>query len=114
MVEQGDPSVLAPMVAEDAQLHSPAFWKPKQGRPAVLAIFGAVMSVLENFHYEGEWVNGDELVLMFEGQLEGKTVRGIDRIVLDEKGHLAEIEVFVRPLSGLTALAEKMGQTLAR
>lgn len=114
MVEQRDASVLAPLIAEEAQLHSPAFWRPKTGRAAVLAIFGAVMTVLEDFHYQGEWVEGSDIVLLFEGQLEGKTVRGIDRIRLNEEGQLTEIEIFVRPLSGLTVLAEKMGQALTR
>lgn len=112
MVEQKDPALLSHLVAEDAILRSPAYFKPKQGKAVVLAIFGAVMTVVKGFEYKGEWVEGNELILLFEGQVEGKEVRGIDRIVLNNEGLLTEIEVFVRPMSGLAALAEQMGQVL--
>lgn len=110
MVEARDPAVLAPLVSDQAILRSPAYWRPKQGKEAVLAVFGGVMSLLEDFQYQGQWVDGSEIILLFEGRLEGKTVRGIDRVVLDENGRLSELEVFVRPLSGLTLLAEHMGR----
>ena len=110
MVEAKDPTILAPLISDQAILRSPAYWRPHQGRKAVLAVFGGVMSILEDFRYQGQWVDGSELILLFEGRLEGKTVRGIDRVVLDEEGRLCELEVFVRPLSGLTLLAEHMGR----
>lgn len=113
MVAQKDPAVLADLVAEGAQLYSPAFWKPKQGKAAVLAIFGAVMTVVEDFRYTGEWLDGDHLILLFEGHLGDKSVRGIDRIRLDSEGRLVECEVFVRPMTGLASLAEAMGKALA-
>lgn len=112
MVETRDPAVIAPLIADHAELRSPAYWRPKKGKEVVLAVCGAVMSILEDFRYHGEWAEGSELILLFEGSLGGKTVRGIDRIVLDAEGRLVELEVFVRPLSALTLLAEHMGRHL--
>jgi hypothetical protein len=112
MVAAKDPKQLSDMIADDAILHSPAYFRPKKGKEAILAIFGAVMASVENFQYVGQWVEGNEIVLLFEGQIEGKTLRGIDRVVLDERGLLVEIEVFVRPLSALSALVEEMGRIL--
>ena len=110
MVEAKDPTILAPLVSDQAILRSPAYWRPKQGKDAVLAVFGGVMSILEDFQYQSQWVDGSEIILLFEGRLEGKTIRGIDRVVLDDEGRLIELEVFVRPISGLTLLAEHMAR----
>jgi hypothetical protein len=42
----------------------------------------------------------------------GKQLKGIDMIRFNEQGKIVEFEVMVRPLSGLHALGEQMGQRL--
>lgn len=112
MVAARDAHVLAGLVADDVKIYSPAFWKPKEGKPAVLAIMNAVMRVVSDFRYSGELVQGNEIVLLFEGSVGGKSLRGIDRIELDEQGRMAVIEVFVRPKNGLELLAQEMAREL--
>lgn len=112
MVEARDEQVLDTLVADDVILRSPAFFKPKSGKPMVMAVLRAVIQGVDNFRYQGEWVSGSEIILLFEGQLGDKELRGIDRIRLDEQGRMVELEVFVRPLNSLAALAEYMGQAL--
>ncbi len=113
MVEARDPKMLEDLVADEVVLHSPAFWTPKPGKPFVMAVLQAVIQGVSDFRYQGEWVNESELILLFEGKLGDKELRGIDRIRLDDQGRMVELEVFVRPLNSLTALAEYMGSSLA-
>ena len=112
MVEARDPKILDALIADDVILRSPAYFSSKSGKPFVMAVLGAVIQGLKGFRYDGEWVNGDEIILLFEGTLDDKELRGIDRIRLNEAGQMVELEVFVRPLNSLTALAEYMGGAL--
>jgi hypothetical protein len=68
--------------------------------------------VLENFAYHRELASADGLsiVLEFSATVNGKELKGIDLIRFDEEGRIAEIEVMVRPMSGLQALGEEMAR----
>jgi SnoaL-like domain len=104
--------MLDDLIAEDARLLSPAFWKPRQGRDNVAAVLRAVAGIFEDFHYTKEWLDGDEILLEFEARIGALSVRGIDRITLNADGRLGEIEVMVRPMNGLMALVGEMGKAL--
>ena len=99
-------------IADDAEFRSPAFWTPKSGKPVLLAVLWAASELLEDFSYNKEWVDGHDVLLEFDATVEGKSVKGIDRFWLDDKGRITRMEVLVRPLNGLAALAEGMGRKL--
>ncbi len=104
--------LIKPLFAENIVFYSPAFWKPKEGRDIALIILTTVESIFENFTYTKHWVDGDEIILEFSAEVDGKNVKGIDRITLNKNGEAIEFEVMVRPLNGLMALAQKMGEKL--
>lgn len=103
---------LTPIIAEDIVFYSPAFWTPKEGRDVAIVILKTVDSILENFTYTKHWIDGDEIILEFSAQIGGKNIKGIDRITLNEDGQAKTFEVMVRPLNGLIALAQAMGEKL--
>jgi len=111
-ISNNDIELLRGWVAEDAQLLSPAFYGPKQGREMVLLILSTVAKVFEDFTYTKEWTDGDELILEFTATVNDKKLKGIDRITLNEDGKMSEIEVLVRPLNSLMELAQEMGKQL--
>lgn len=113
-VEKHDPALLDALVAEDAVVSSPAFYSPKQSKPYVMAILNAVMQGFEDFTYTKEWVDGREIILEFETRIGDKKLKGIDRITVNDKGEMAHIEVLIRPLNGLIALAEHVKATLTK
>lgn len=113
-VEKHDPALLDALVAEDAVISSPAFYSPKQSKPYVMAILNAVMQGFEDFAYTKEWVDGREIILEFETRIGDKKLKGIDRITVNDKGEMAHIEVLIRPLNGLIALAEHVKATLTK
>ena len=111
-VKEQDLDLLSSIIAEDAELLSPAFWRPREGKEKVVAVLKAVTETFEGLSYTQEWVSGNELILEFNTKVTGKSLKGIDRITLDENGKLKEIEVLIRPMNGLMALAQALGSKL--
>lgn len=111
-IEAKDINGLAEYITDEAVFRSPAFWTPKSGKPTLLAVLWAASEMLEDFSYSKEWVDGHEVLLEFDATVDGKSVKGIDRFWLDEKGRITQMEVMVRPLNSLTALAEGMAKKL--
>ncbi|MCF8469843.1 MAG: nuclear transport factor 2 family protein [Parvibaculum sp.] len=107
-VENHDPALLDALVAAGAEISSPAFFKPKASKEYVLAILTAVTAGFEDFTYTKEWVDGREIILEFTARFGDKQIKGIDRITVNDKGQMTHIEVLIRPLNGLIALAEYM------
>jgi hypothetical protein len=114
MVEQRDLARIDDFLTEETELCSPAFWTPKKGRAYVGTVLRAVVSGVENFRYTGEWAGDGRLVLEFQGEVGGVALKGIDIISLDAEGRIARIEVLVRPMNGLAAIAEMVKGAFAR
>jgi hypothetical protein len=72
------------------------------------------MQGFEDFTYTKEWVDGQDIILEFTACIGDKKLKGIDRITVNEAGEIAHIEVLIRPLNGLIALAEHVRATLGQ
>lgn len=112
-IDKHEPAALDALIAEDAVISSPAFFAPKQSKPYVMAILNAVNEGFKDFVYTKEWIDGRDIILEFNARIGDKKLKGIDRITVNDKGQLAHIEVLIRPLNGLIALAEHVKSTLA-
>ena len=82
------------------------------GRAATMVFLRAAMEVLEDFRYVREIAdaNGRDHALVFEAKVDGKTITGCDFLHIDDDGLIDDFMVMVRPLSGATALAARMGE----
>ena len=112
LVDQRDATLLPQLIAEDAQLLSPAFWRPREGREKVATVLAAVSSIFKDIRYTKQWVDGNEIILEFEAKVVDKNLKGIDRIKLNQDGKLQEIEVLIRPMNALMLLAQELGKKL--
>ncbi|KAB0496310.1 nuclear transport factor 2 family protein [Pseudomonas vancouverensis] len=114
MVSRKDLSQLPTMLDPQAVFRSPMAHTPYPGAPVVSMILNTVMNVFEDFTYHRELATADGLnvILEFSARVDGKELKGIDMIRFNEQGKIVEFEVMVRPLSGLQALGEQMGQRL--
>jgi hypothetical protein len=112
-VEEHDVAMLDALVAENATISSPAFYKPKTSKPYVIAILTAVMSGFEDFTYTKEWIDGADIILEFEARIGDVRLKGIDRFTVNDAGQMTHIEVLIRPLNGLIALAEHVKTALS-
>lgn len=113
MLEQKNPALLEPFTSDDVVIRSPMFFKPKGPKAYVMAILGSVNQGFQDFRYTKEWIDGRDILLEFEASIEGKGLKGIDRITLDENGRMIELEVLIRPFNALQALGEHVMRSFA-
>jgi hypothetical protein len=114
MMERRDLSQLATIVHPEASFRSPMAFNAYAPAEAVLLVLGTVIEVFEDFAYHRELASDDGLnvVLEFSARVGDKKLKGIDLVRFDEDGRIVEFEVMVRPLSGLQALGQAMGERL--
>jgi ketosteroid isomerase-like protein len=111
--ESKDFSALDELFAEDVTFWSPVVFKPYQGREAVAMLLGAVVQVFEDFRYTDQVESGDVATLAFKARVGDRELDGIDHLRFDSQGRVREMLVYVRPMSGMHALAEAMQGKLA-
>jgi len=114
MIANADLHALPELLAPDVVFRSPMAHTPYPGAAVVAMILTTVFGVFEDFNYHRELATADGLnvVLEFSANVNGKELKGIDMIRFNEEGKIVDFEVMVRPLSGLQALGEQMGQRL--
>ena len=114
MIANADLHALPELLAPDVVFRSPMAHTPYPGAAVVAMILTTVFGVFEDFKYHRELATADGLnvVLEFSANVNGKELKGIDMIRFNEEGKIVDFEVMVRPLSGLQALGEQMGQRL--
>ena len=110
--EGKDFSAIDELFAEDVVFHSPVVYKPYEGRDAVAMILGAVVQVFEDFRYTDQLETGDATALAFTARVGDRELDGIDFLHFDSEGRVDRIAVYVRPMSGINALAEAMQRKL--
>jgi hypothetical protein len=111
-VEAKDFDAALALFAPDATLDSPVAFKPFTGIDAVGFVLRAVAETFEDFRYTDEFVNEENgtHALIFEARVGEKSVQGLDLLRMNSSGQIENLTVMIRPLSGLTALAEEMGR----
>ena len=110
--ESKDFSAIDELFAEDVVFRSPVVFKPYEGREAVTVLLGAVVQVFEDFRYTDQVETGDTAALAFSARVGDRELDGIDFLHFDEEGRIARMAVYVRPMSGVHALAEAMQRKL--
>src|SRR5215218_4908195 len=110
--EAKDLQLLTATLREDVVLHSPILFRGFEGRDAVGHVLTHVAATLEDLTYVDEVAGGGSVCLRFEARVGELELEGIDFLELDEEGRVAELTVFMRPLSAITAFNEQMKQRL--
>jgi hypothetical protein len=110
--ESKDFSAIDDLFAEGVSFRSPVVFKPYEGREAVATLLGAVIQVFEDFCYTDQVETGDVATLAFSARIGDRELDGIDLLRFDADGKVEEMAVYVRPMSGVNALAEAMGRKL--
>lgn len=115
-VEARDHTAVEALLADDVVFVSPVAFQPYPGKPITAAILRGVLRVFDDFRYVREIadVNGRDHALVFETSVDGKKLTGCDFLHSDDQGLIDHFMVMVRPLSGVKALAEAMGEQFER
>jgi hypothetical protein len=110
--ESKDFSAIDELFAEDVVFRSPIVFKPYEGRDAIAMLLGAVVQVFEDFRYTDQLETGDAAALAFSARIGDRELDGIDFLHFDSDGRVDRMAVYVRPMSGVNALAEAMERKL--
>ena len=112
-VEAGDHAAMVATLAEDVVFHSPVTFRAFEGREATAFVLAGVMRVFTNFRYTDQLQAADNVhALVFRASVGDREVEGIDMVRLNADDLIDDFTVFVRPLSGLNALAARMAEEL--
>jgi hypothetical protein len=106
--ESKDLELLTETLREDVVLHSPVLFRGFEGREAVSQVLTQVAATLEDLTYTEELSDGRTVALRFKANVGDRQLEGIDFLELDEEGRVAELTVFMRPMSALTRFNERM------
>ena len=110
--EAKDFSAADHLFAEDATFRSPAVFRPYEGRDQIKVILGAVVQVFEDFRYTDQLETDDSAALFFSARAGERELDGIDYLHFDSDGRVDRMAVYVRPMSGVHALADEMKRKL--
>src|SRR3954464_3612679 len=110
--EAKDFSAIDDLFTEDVVFRSPVVFKPYEGRDAIGLLLGAVAQVFEDFRYTDQVETGNSAALVFSARVGDRELDGIDFLHFDSDGRVRQMEVYVRPMSGVNALAEAMAKKL--
>jgi hypothetical protein len=110
--EAKDLDQMVATLREDVVLHSPILFRGFEGRDIVSQVLTHVAATLEGLTYTDELVEGSTVCLRFKANVGDRELEGIDFLELDEDGRVAELTVFMRPLSAINAFNEQMSQRL--
>ena len=101
------------LLAEDVKLISPVAFKPFTDRAYILQVLENVVGTLDDFRYTRSTVLSDGgVLLVFEGEIDGNTLEGIDLIDLDSEGKIKTIKVMLRPFRAYAKFAFTMAERL--
>ena len=122
------PGGLDELLADDVVFYSPVVFTPQKGKDITKAYLNAAGFTLGDetppegmapkektkFRYTKEVLAGNQAVLEFETEIEGKYVNGVDIITCNDEGKIIEFKVMVRPLQAINMLHRQMGEMLER
>ncbi|RLE26091.1 MAG: nuclear transport factor 2 family protein [Actinobacteria bacterium] len=130
------PGGLDAILHEDCVFLSPVVFTPQKGRDltkmylaAAGGTFGgdsekeAVVADSENdlasgdggkFHYVKKILQGNQAMLEFEVDVDGKYVNGVDIITCDDDGLITEFKVMIRPLQAINVMHAQMKAMIER
>jgi len=103
--EQNDPELILPLIDDAIEFYSPAIFAPKRGKTEVFELLRVVFEIFEGYRVTDTWTKQNDVMFEFEARVGKYTLQGIDRFRLNEAGKVVQMNVWIRPLSGLKELA---------
>lgn len=113
-METHDHATVVSLLAPDVVLRSPIIGTPFEGREAVARLLGAVIAEFGNSVYTGEGEVGDRQVLHASARVRGIDIDIVDSMNVNDHDLVDHIQVYIRPIAGLAAVAAALGPHLAK
>lgn len=104
----------AAVLAEDVVFRSPVLHEHWRTRPVVERLGPAMVAIFDAVEFGPVAEQGSRSLLPFTARMGDAELEGIQLIDAGPDGLVAEFAIFIRPLSGLQAVAAAMAAALAR
>ena len=125
LVETGNKDIYDEILADDVVFYSPVVHTPQKGKEITKIYLSAAGNVFEpqatlanmpksKFRYSKEIMSGNQAVLEFESEVDGKYVNGVDILTWNDAGKIVEFKVMIRPLQAVNAMHQQMGEMLEK
>jgi hypothetical protein len=123
-VISGDAAGLDDLLADDVVFYSPVVFTPQKGKAVTKLYLGAAGNTLGGgetsgsgggggkFRYSKEILAGNQAMLEFETEMDGKYVNGVDIITCNDEGRIVEFKVMIRPLQAIQTVHAQMARML--
>ncbi len=124
-VISGDTEGLDDLLADDVVFYSPVVFTPQRGKDVTKLYLAAASNTLgggsassgsgggeRKFRYTKEVLSGNQAVLEFETEMDGKYVNGVDIITCNDEGRIVEFKVMIRPLQAIQTVHAQMAKML--
>ncbi|MDQ2635630.1 MAG: nuclear transport factor 2 family protein [Actinomycetota bacterium] len=108
-----DKDALSGILAENVVLYGPLGDEPLTGREAVLDAMRTVGRVAADLTYKEVLSGETHHAAYFRLQIEDTVVDGMDYILLDADGKIAEVTIWWRPLPSAAQMQEHLADLLA-
>ncbi len=115
------------LLDDDVVFYSPVVFTPQRGKELTKLYLNAASNTFSegdaektpgkgasNFRYTKEIVCGDQVMLEFESEIEGKYINGVDIITWNEEGKITEFKVMIRPLQAVNMIHAQMQAMLEK
>ena len=120
------PGGLDELLADDVIFYSPIVFSPQNGKELTTLYLMAAGNTFggdktkdgtlegSSFKYTKEILEGNQEMLEFETQIDGKYINGVDIITFNESGKISEFKVMIRPLQAVQIIHEQMQKMLTQ
>jgi len=120
------PGGLDELLADDVVFYSPVVFTPQKGKDITKAYLNAAFNTFDGdsgsekraeqgpkkFEYTKQVLSGNQAVLEFETEMDGKYVNGVDIISCNDEGRIVEFKVMIRPLQAVNKVHQQMATML--
>ena len=114
VLKEKDFKLLASILADNVEFHSPTLWQAKQGKAVTAFILKTVIGIFQDFRYHREFISENSVALEFSAKVGDKQVKGVDLIRWNEQGEIENFEVMMRPINGVQMMLELMTAELQK
>jgi hypothetical protein len=109
----GDLDDVLSLLTDDVIFHSPLIDEPAfEGRDSVALIFAIALDAFEDLSFTHDVGDGRSHVLVGDTKVLDRPLKTTWLLELDSKTRIREVWLMVRPLTGLTALAQAIGRAI--
>ena len=108
----GDKDGLKDHLAEDVILRSPIVVEPFEGRDIVLAVLGALLSVITKFEVTDTIIGDTHAAIILAIMAGDVEAQGVDYVHVNDEGLIDSMIIQWRPLPAIVAIQQKLAPVI--